>query len=180
MFMELFSRASCNCETLVLISPPLQYINFVSASFFVSTCRVTLFQTYHGGRVAVSASVQHGDSNPSSNSSQSNHEEHISLARNSISGFLQQEAGLSKADSDFVSENSPKKGDGGKVAFLESLGLSLSCSMYLSHYVSSSESLTKLVYKVKYLKDIFFPGSDEKGLVRKDALSLKTIIISLF
>ncbi|CAN8233776.1 unnamed protein product [Cochlearia groenlandica] len=207
MFMELFSRASCNCETLALISLPLQSINFVSASIFVSTRRVTLFPTYHGGRVAVSASLQHGDSNPSSNSSQSNHEEHISLARDSISGFLQQEAGLSKADSDFVSENCPKytrmivegvrdldewnswkgsgeseglgfeekvvymvkqKGDGGKVAFLESLGLSLSSSMYLAHYVSS-ESLTKLLYKVKYLKEIFFSGSDEKGLVGKYA-----------
>lgn len=42
-----------------------------------------------------------------------------------------------------------QKGDGGgKVAFLESLGLSLSSAMYLAHYVSS-ESLPKLLDKVQ-------------------------------
>lgn len=138
----------------------------------------------------MSASFQHGDSIPSSNSSQSNHDEdHFSLAQNSIYGFLRRAIGLSEADSDFISENCPKytrmivdgvrdleewnswkgsgesegieglefkekviymvkqKGDGGKVAFLESLGLSLSSAMYLAHYLSS-ESLPKLLHKV--------------------------------
>lgn len=56
------------------------------------------------------------------------------------------------------------KGDGDKVAFLESLGLSLSSAMYLSHYVSSV-TLPRLLDKVKYLKGVFFSGSDENGLV---------------
>ncbi|CAH2067852.1 unnamed protein product [Thlaspi arvense] len=207
MFMELFFNTSCNFETLTLISPPLHSCNFGSSSLFFSPRRVTLFPSYHGGGVAVSASFQHGDSSPSSNSSQSNHEDHISLAQESISGFLRHEVGLSEADSDFISENSPKytrmivegvreleewnswkgsgeseglgfkekviymvkqKGDGGKVAFLESLGLSLSSATYLAHYLAS-ESLPKLLDKVKYLKEIFFSGSDEKGPVGKYA-----------
>lgn len=188
MFMELCFHTSCNFETLTLISPPLQSLNFTSNSLFFSPRRVTLFPVYNGGRVAVSASFHHGDTNPSSNSSQTNnHEDHFSLAKNSISGFLRREIGLSETDSDFISENSPKytrmivdgvrdleewnswkgesegieglgfkekviymvkqKGDGGKVAFLESLGLSLSSAMYLAHYLSS-ESLPKLLDKV--------------------------------
>ncbi|CAD5317602.1 unnamed protein product [Arabidopsis thaliana] len=177
-----------------------------SYSLFFSPRRVTLFPAYHSGRVTVSASLQHGDSNFSSNSSQTNQE-----AQNSIAGFLRRDTGLSEADSDFISSNCPKytrmivegvrdleewnswkgsgeserveeglgfkekviymvkqKGDGGKVAFLESLGLSLSSAMYLAHYVSS-ESLPILLDKVKYLKEIFFSGSDEKGLVGKYA-----------
>lgn len=42
------------------------------------------------------------------------------------------------------------KGDGDKVAFLESLGLSLSSAMYLSHYVSSV-TLPRLLDKVVYI-----------------------------
>ncbi|KAL9312202.1 putative transcription regulator mTERF family [Arabidopsis thaliana] len=203
--MELL-HTSCNFETLTLISPPLKSCNFSSSSLFFSPRRVTLFPAYHSGRVTVSASLLHGDSNFSSNSSQTNQE-----AQNSIAGFLRRDTGLSEADSDFISSNCPKytrmivegvrdleewnswkgsgeserveeglgfkekviymvkqKGDGGKVAFLESLGLSLSSAMYLAHYVSS-ESLPILLDKVKYLKEIFFSGSDEKGLVGKYA-----------
>ncbi|XP_010472729.1 PREDICTED: transcription termination factor MTERF2, chloroplastic-like [Camelina sativa] len=207
--MELL-HTSCNFETLTLISPPLQSCKFGSNPLlFFSPRRVTLFSGYnHSGRVAVSASSQHGGSNPSSsNSSQTNH---ASLAQESIAGFLRLEIGLSEVDSDFISSNCPKysrmivdgvkdleewnswkgskesegieglgfkekviymvkqKGDGGKVAFLESLGLSLSSAMYLAHYVSS-ESLPVLLHKVKYLKEIFFSGSDENGLVGKYA-----------
>ncbi|KFK42274.1 hypothetical protein AALP_AA2G234600 [Arabis alpina] len=203
MLMELCYQTCCNFETLKLISPPLlKSHSFTSSSlFFSSPRRVTLFP---GGRVAVSA---HGDTNPSFNSYKNNHEEqfYFSLAKNSISGFLQEEIGLSETDSDFVSENCDKytkmivdsvrdleewnswkgeseglgfkekviymvkqKGDGGKVAFLESLGLSLSSAMYLAHYLSS-ESLPKLLDKVKYLKEIFFSGSDENGVVGKYA-----------
>lgn len=187
--MELL-HTSCNFETLTLISPPSQSCKFGSSSLFFYPRRVTLYSGYHhSGRFAVSASFQHGDLNPSSNSLQTNHEDHASLAQNSISGFLRQEIGLSEVDSDFISSNCPKytrmivegvrdleewnswkgsgesegieglgfkekviymvkqKGDGGKVAFLESLGLSLSSAMYLAHYVSS-ESLPILLDKV--------------------------------
>lgn len=187
--MELL-HSSCYFETLTLISPPLQSCKFGFNSLFFSPHRVTLLSAYHhSGRFAVSASFQHGDTNLSSNSSQTNHEDHASLAQNSIAEFLRRDIGLSEADSDFISENCPKytrmivegvrdleewnswkgsgesegieglgfrekviymvkqKGDGGKVAFLESLGLSLSSAMYLAHYVSS-ESLTILLDKV--------------------------------
>ncbi|EOA34936.1 hypothetical protein CARUB_v10020021mg [Capsella rubella] len=204
--MELL-HTSCNLETITFIAPPLKSCNFGSTPLFFYPRRVTLFSAYHSGRFAVSASLQHGDSNHSSNYRQTNHEEHASLAQMSISGFLRQEIGISEVDSDFISENCPKytrmivegvrdleewnswkgsgeseglgfkekviymvkqKGDGGKVAFLESLGLSLSSAMYLAHYVSS-ESLPILLDKVKYLKEIFFSGSDEKGPVGKYA-----------
>lgn len=168
-------------ETITLISPPLQSLNFNSNSLFFSPRRLTL----SGGRVSVSASFHHGESKPSSDSPQTNHDDQLSLAQVSISVFLRQEIGLSEADSDFISQNCPKytrmivegvrdleewdswkgneglgfsekvvymvkqKGDGGgKVAFLESLGLSLSSAMYLAHYVSS-ESLPKLLDKVQ-------------------------------
>ncbi|XP_013590217.1 PREDICTED: uncharacterized protein LOC106298624 [Brassica oleracea var. oleracea] len=184
-------------ETITFISPPLQSLNFNSNSLFFSPRRLTLY----GGRVSVSASFHRGESKPSSDSPQTNHDDQLSLAQVSISVFLRQEIGLSEADSVYVSENCPKytrmivegvrdleewdswkgneglgfsekvvymvkqKGDGGgKVAFLESLGLSLSSAMYLAHYVSS-ETLPKLLDKVKYLKEIFFSGSDENGLV---------------
>ncbi|CAH8330189.1 unnamed protein product [Eruca vesicaria subsp. sativa] len=190
-------------ETLTLISPPLQSLNFSSNSFFFSSpSRLTLYS----GCVSLSASCHHGDSNPISDSSQTSYDEQLSLAQVSIYVFLRQEIGLSETDSVYVSENCPKytrmivesvrdleewetwkgneglgfsekvvymvkqKGDddSGKVAFLESLGLSLSSAMYLSHYVSS-ETLPRLLNKVKYLKEIFFSGSDENGLVGKYA-----------
>ncbi|KDP25036.1 hypothetical protein JCGZ_22571 [Jatropha curcas] len=61
-----------------------------------------------------------------------------------------------------------EKGDNGKVAFLESLGLSLSSAMNVARYVSS-ESLLGLIHKVKYMKGVFFSGSDYKGLIGKNA-----------
>lgn len=168
-------------ETITFISPPLQSLNFNSNSLFFSPRRLTLY----GGRVSVSASFHRGESKPSSDSPQTNHDDQLSLAQVSISVFLRQEIGLSEADSVYVSENCPKytrmivegvrdleewdswkgneglgfsekvvymvkqKGDGGgKVAFLESLGLSLSSAMYLAHYVSS-ETLPKLLDKVQ-------------------------------
>jgi mTERF domain-containing protein len=53
-----------------------------------------------------------------------------------------------------------QKGDGGKVAFLESLGLSLSSAMYLAHYVSS-ESLPILLDKVIHRLFNFSASSKE-------------------
>ncbi|XVE89300.1 hypothetical protein DITRI_Ditri19aG0191400 [Diplodiscus trichospermus] len=61
-----------------------------------------------------------------------------------------------------------EKGDNGKVAFLESVGLSLSSAMSVARYLSS-ESLHSLIHKVKYMKEIIFCSSDDKGLSGKNA-----------
>ncbi|KAJ6420344.1 hypothetical protein OIU84_030290 [Salix udensis] len=61
-----------------------------------------------------------------------------------------------------------EKGDNGKVAFLESLGLSLSSSMNAARYLHG-ESLPNLIHKVKYMKEILFPSNDDKRLVGKYA-----------
>ncbi|XWS11641.1 hypothetical protein CRYUN_Cryun37aG0016300 [Craigia yunnanensis] len=61
-----------------------------------------------------------------------------------------------------------EKSDNGKVAFLESVGLSLSSAMGVARYLSS-ESLPSLIHKVKYMKEIIFSSSDDKGLSGKNA-----------
>ncbi|XVF65009.1 hypothetical protein PTKIN_Ptkin09bG0212200 [Pterospermum kingtungense] len=61
-----------------------------------------------------------------------------------------------------------EKGDNGKVAFLESVGLPLSSAMSVARYLSS-ESLPGLIHKVKYMKETFFSGSDDKGPSGKNA-----------
>ncbi|XP_021297092.1 transcription termination factor MTERF2, chloroplastic [Herrania umbratica] len=61
-----------------------------------------------------------------------------------------------------------EKGDNGKVAFLESVGLTLSSAMSVARYLSS-ESLPSLIHKVKYMKEIIFSGSDDKWLSGKNA-----------
>lgn len=113
-------------------------------------------------------------------------------AQEAVSEFLQ-ELGVSAADSDSISSNSPRylamlvdgvkdldelslwdswksegkefvpgdvgfkkkvvymakeKGDNGKVAFLESVGLSLSSAMNVARYLSA-ESLPRLIHKVR-------------------------------
>ncbi|XP_050225538.1 transcription termination factor MTERF2, chloroplastic [Mercurialis annua] len=60
------------------------------------------------------------------------------------------------------------KGDDGKLAFLESVGLSLSSAMNVARYLSA-QPLPRLVHKVKYVKDMFFSGSDDKRLIGKNA-----------
>ncbi|XP_028805770.1 transcription termination factor MTERF2, chloroplastic [Neltuma alba] len=52
-----------------------------------------------------------------------------------------------------------EKGDNGKVAYLESLGLSLSSAMNVARYLSA-ETLTTLILKVKCMKELFFSGSE--------------------
>ncbi|KAI9115216.1 hypothetical protein K1719_013535 [Acacia pycnantha] len=52
-----------------------------------------------------------------------------------------------------------EKGDNGKVAYLESLGLSLSSAMNVARYLSS-ETLATLILKVKCMKELFFSGSE--------------------
>ncbi|XP_004305797.1 PREDICTED: uncharacterized protein LOC101301899 isoform X1 [Fragaria vesca subsp. vesca] len=62
-----------------------------------------------------------------------------------------------------------EKGDNGKVAFLESVvGLSLSQAMNIARH-SSAETLLGLIKKVKYVKEIFFSGSNDGGLIGKNA-----------
>ncbi|KAL9235559.1 hypothetical protein vseg_010308 [Gypsophila vaccaria] len=60
-----------------------------------------------------------------------------------------------------------EKGDLGKIPFLESVGLSLSNAVHLAR-VLSNVSLTSLIYKVNYVKELFFSGNDDK-LVGKHA-----------
>ncbi|XP_021681943.2 transcription termination factor MTERF5, chloroplastic isoform X2 [Hevea brasiliensis] len=60
------------------------------------------------------------------------------------------------------------KGDNGKLAFLESLGLSLSSATNVARYITN-ESLPALINKVKYMKEMLFSGSDDKGLLGKNA-----------
>ncbi|KAB1670159.1 hypothetical protein ES319_1Z196000v1 [Gossypium barbadense] len=55
-----------------------------------------------------------------------------------------------------------EKGDNGKVAFLESVGLPLSSAMSVARYLSS-ESLPGIIRKVKYMKENIFSVSDDKG-----------------
>ncbi|KAK9734119.1 hypothetical protein RND81_04G116000 [Saponaria officinalis] len=54
-----------------------------------------------------------------------------------------------------------EKGDLGKIPFLESVGLSLSSAVHFAR-ILSSHSLPSLIHKVKYVKELFFSGDDEK------------------
>lgn len=60
-----------------------------------------------------------------------------------------------------------EKGDNGKVAFLESLGLSLSSAISIARYLSG-EPLPPLIHKVKYMKEIFFSGSNTERTLGKN------------
>ncbi|XP_059643229.1 transcription termination factor MTERF4, chloroplastic [Cornus florida] len=62
------------------------------------------------------------------------------------------------------------KGDNGSLPFLESLGLSLSSASQVARYVSShSHTLPELIRRVKYVKEMFFSDSDDKGFLGKNA-----------
>ncbi|XP_030476441.1 transcription termination factor MTERF4, chloroplastic [Syzygium oleosum] len=61
-----------------------------------------------------------------------------------------------------------QRGDRGKVAFLESIGLPLSSALFVARSVSS-DSLPTLLRKVKVLKEILFSSSDVEGLLGKNA-----------
>ncbi|KAL0802252.1 hypothetical protein Bca101_057428 [Brassica carinata] len=174
--------------------PPLQSFNFSHKSlfFFFSPRRLT---SLYSGRVSVSASAsfEHGPSSDSSsqlslaqvsiseflrqeiglseadsNLISENCPKYTRMIVESVRDLEEWESWKGKEGLGGFSEKVvymvKQKGDGGKVAFLESLGLSLSSAIYLAHYVSS-ETLPRLVHKVKYLKGIFFSGSDENGLV---------------
>ncbi|XP_021851077.1 transcription termination factor MTERF6, chloroplastic/mitochondrial [Spinacia oleracea] len=59
-----------------------------------------------------------------------------------------------------------EKGDYGKIPYLESIGLNFSSSVHLARLLSS-ESLPSLILKVKYVKEIFFSGSDDERVAGK-------------
>ncbi|XP_077222406.1 mitochondrial transcription termination factor family protein isoform X1 [Tasmannia lanceolata] len=61
-----------------------------------------------------------------------------------------------------------EKGDKGILPFLESVGLNQSSLMHVARYLSS-EKLVDLIDKVKYVKEMFFSGSDQEGFVGKNA-----------
>ncbi|KAL3824920.1 hypothetical protein ACJIZ3_020949 [Penstemon smallii] len=69
-----------------------------------------------------------------------------------------------------------QKGDKGVIPFLESIGLSLPSATHLARYFSSSSesnALPLLVLKVRYVKEIFFSGSDDDdGVIGKNALRM--------
>uniref|UniRef100_A0A7N0TXF2 Uncharacterized protein n=1 Tax=Kalanchoe fedtschenkoi TaxID=63787 RepID=A0A7N0TXF2_KALFE len=68
-----------------------------------------------------------------------------------------------------------EKGDGGKVAFLESIGLSLSSAMNVSRYLSS-ETLPNLILKVKSMKEIFASDRDDDHVIGRNALRMMTCL----
>lgn len=59
-----------------------------------------------------------------------------------------------------------EKGDNGKIPYLESIGLSLASSTHLARLLSS-ESLSSLIHKVEYVKEIFFSGSGGERQIGK-------------
>ncbi|XP_058068453.1 transcription termination factor MTERF2, chloroplastic isoform X2 [Magnolia sinica] len=61
-----------------------------------------------------------------------------------------------------------EKGDRGILPFLESVGLSTSGSSHVARYLSS-ERLPDLINKVKYVKEMFFSGSDQEAPISKNA-----------
>ncbi|KAJ7955966.1 Mitochondrial transcription termination factor family protein [Quillaja saponaria] len=61
-----------------------------------------------------------------------------------------------------------EKGDNGKVAFLESVGLNLSSAMNAARYLSA-ETLPALIHKVQYMKEVLFSDNDNDGLLVKNA-----------
>ncbi|KAJ4832260.1 hypothetical protein Tsubulata_012204 [Turnera subulata] len=61
-----------------------------------------------------------------------------------------------------------QRGDEGKVAFLESVGLSFFSAMNVARYLSR-ESLPGLIRKVNYMKKMLFSGSDDKGIIGRYA-----------
>lgn len=69
-----------------------------------------------------------------------------------------------------------EKGDNGKVAFLESVGLSLSSAISIARYLSG-EPLPPLIHKVKHLKEIFFSGSNTERVIGKNARHLSIPIV---
>ncbi|XP_022949554.1 transcription termination factor MTERF2, chloroplastic [Cucurbita moschata] len=66
-----------------------------------------------------------------------------------------------------------EKGDNGKVAFLESAGMNLSSAMNVARYLSG-EMLPSLIYKVKYMKELFFSGSGDGKFIGKSARRMMT------
>lgn len=71
-----------------------------------------------------------------------------------------------------VYQMAERKGDKGALPFLESLGLSLSSATHLARYLSASLTLPQIIHRVKFVKEILFPGSDDLGTTGKNALRM--------
>ncbi|CAL5199690.1 unnamed protein product [Lathyrus oleraceus] len=75
------------------------------------------------------------------------------------------------------------KGDNGKLAFFESLGFTLSSSMNLATYISSSSSsphtLPSLINKVASIKQLLFPPNHTQFLINNIRLLMRTLSISI-
>ncbi|XXG51439.1 hypothetical protein AAC387_Pa03g0003 [Persea americana] len=65
------------------------------------------------------------------------------------------------------------KKDRGILPFLESTGLNPSTSTHVARYLSS-ETLLNLIHKVKYVKEMFFSGSDQGAIIGKNAHRMMT------
>ncbi|KAK9097701.1 hypothetical protein Syun_024746 [Stephania yunnanensis] len=61
-----------------------------------------------------------------------------------------------------------EKGDGGMLAFLESVGLNPSSSTHVARYLAS-EPIPELIEKVKFVKEMLFPISGNGGTASKNA-----------
>ncbi|KAF9617541.1 hypothetical protein IFM89_037353 [Coptis chinensis] len=66
-----------------------------------------------------------------------------------------------------------QKGDNGVLPFLESVGLNPSSSTNIARYLVS-ESVPRLIQKVKYIKEMLYPGSDNCEYVGKNARRMMT------
>lgn len=72
------------------------------------------------------------------------------------------------------------KGDNGKLAFFESLGFTLSSSMNLATYISSSpHTLPSLINKVASIKQLLFPPNHTQFLINNIRLLMRTLSISI-
>ncbi|GMH03884.1 hypothetical protein Nepgr_005723 [Nepenthes gracilis] len=63
------------------------------------------------------------------------------------------------------------KADDGKIPYLESIGLSLSSASHIARLLSFL-TLPSLIHKVKYVKEMFFSGSDDGRIIGKSARSM--------
>ncbi|GAB2268614.1 hypothetical protein Dimus_003569 [Dionaea muscipula] len=61
-----------------------------------------------------------------------------------------------------------EKGDNGKIPYLQSIGLSSASASHLAR-ILPSETLPTLIRRVKYVKEIFFSGSDDQKFIGKRA-----------
>lgn len=71
-----------------------------------------------------------------------------------------------------------QKGDNGKLAYLESLGFTLSSSMNVARYIST-DTLPSLIHKVTSIKQLFFPPHDSEFLIKNIRRMMRHLSISI-